>query len=65
MTGLLFLVLSIDTSYPVMSVSRATATTAIIACTDRVVFLFIINNLTHCLLKQKTPVSRPGFEISF
>ena len=57
MTGLLFLVLSIDTSYPVMRVSPATATTAIIACTDRVVFLFMFNSSTH---SSKT--KNPGFK---
>jgi len=53
----LFLVLSIDTSYPVMRVSPATATTAIIACTDRVVFLFMFNGSTH---SSKT--KNPGFK---
>jgi hypothetical protein len=48
-----------------MRVLPATATTAIIACTDRVVILYMFNRLTSYLLKQKTPVSRPGFEISF
>ncbi|HET6544060.1 MAG TPA: hypothetical protein VFG46_26415 [Chryseolinea sp.] len=54
-----------NTSYPVMRVLPATATTAIIACTDRVVILYMFNRLTHYFIKQKTPVSRPGFEISF
>ena len=48
-----------------MRVLTATATTAIIACTDRVVILYMFNTLTRYFLKQKTPVSRPGFEISF
>ena len=66
MTGLLFFwFLPINTSYPVVSVLPATATTAIIACTDRVEILYMFNRLTQYLLKQKTPVSRPGFEISF
>jgi hypothetical protein len=65
MTGLLLFSLPINTSYPVIGDLPATATTAIIACTDRVVSLSIFNRLKHYLIKQKTPVSRPGFEISF
>jgi hypothetical protein len=45
-----------------MSVLLATATTATIACTDRVVILNMSIFVNPYLLKQKTPASRPGFE---
>ena len=45
-----------------MTFLSATATTAIIACTDRVVILNMSIFVNPYLLKQKTPASRPGFE---
>jgi hypothetical protein len=61
----LLLVSSINTSYPVMRVLPATATTATIACTDRVVILHMCIFVNSISSKTKNPGLKARVRISF